>query len=292
MLIDEAQAAGQAVRADHPRHHRRQHQHLGLRLPGLQGHPAPRLPGRRPRREETLVRGVEMVGTPLSAMNKIMATGKTAGVFNGFCGAESGIVPGLDRGAGDAAAGDRAAAGGGGEGPPAAAAQSRRPSPASGRRPPEGPVPRGGSAQGRPVRRRCRAEEPGDVGHGLRARSSPSGGKRQQRDRGPGVVPDPEVLDVSVVAADEHPGVRRTPRRAPRGRRRRTSPVTTRRGPCPRVPGLVGDEVLEEREVHSLRGLARTSRRPPRASGVGRRVPGLLPARPVTSWASASPARS
>jgi predicted Zn-dependent protease len=43
--------------------------------------------------KETLVRGVEVVGTPLSAMNKIMATGKTPGVFNGFCGAESGNVP-------------------------------------------------------------------------------------------------------------------------------------------------------------------------------------------------------
>ena len=43
--------------------------------------------------KETLVRGVEVVGTPLSAMNKIMATGRTPGVFNGFCGAESGNVP-------------------------------------------------------------------------------------------------------------------------------------------------------------------------------------------------------
>lgn len=43
--------------------------------------------------KETLVRGVEIVGTPLSAMNKILATGKTVGVFNGFCGAESGSVP-------------------------------------------------------------------------------------------------------------------------------------------------------------------------------------------------------
>ncbi len=42
---------------------------------------------------ETLVRGVEIVGTPLSSINKIMATGKTQGVFNGFCGAESGNVP-------------------------------------------------------------------------------------------------------------------------------------------------------------------------------------------------------
>jgi len=43
--------------------------------------------------KETLVRGVEMVGTPLSAINKIMATGKKAGIFNGYCGAESGYVP-------------------------------------------------------------------------------------------------------------------------------------------------------------------------------------------------------
>ncbi len=42
---------------------------------------------------ETLVRGVEIVGTPLSAMSKILATGQTPGVFNGFCGAESGNVP-------------------------------------------------------------------------------------------------------------------------------------------------------------------------------------------------------
>jgi TldD protein len=43
--------------------------------------------------KQTLVRGVEIVGTPLSSMNKILATGKTPGVFNGYCGAESGNVP-------------------------------------------------------------------------------------------------------------------------------------------------------------------------------------------------------
>lgn len=43
--------------------------------------------------EESLVRGVEMVGTPLSSVAKIMATSNTVGVFNGFCGAESGMVP-------------------------------------------------------------------------------------------------------------------------------------------------------------------------------------------------------
>lgn len=43
--------------------------------------------------KETLVRGVEIVGTPLSAMNRILASGRKPGVFNGFCGAESGMVP-------------------------------------------------------------------------------------------------------------------------------------------------------------------------------------------------------
>ena len=42
---------------------------------------------------ETLVRGVEMVGTPLTTVSRIVATSDTAGVFNGFCGAESGFVP-------------------------------------------------------------------------------------------------------------------------------------------------------------------------------------------------------
>src|SRR5258708_40215931 len=43
--------------------------------------------------KETLVRGVEIVGTPLTSVNKVMATGPVQGVFNGFCGAESGMVP-------------------------------------------------------------------------------------------------------------------------------------------------------------------------------------------------------
>lgn len=43
--------------------------------------------------KEELVRGVEIVGTPLTTINKIVATGKKRGVFNGYCGAESGYVP-------------------------------------------------------------------------------------------------------------------------------------------------------------------------------------------------------
>ena len=41
----------------------------------------------------TLVRGVEIVGTPLLSINKIIATGDDPRVFNGYCGAESGFVP-------------------------------------------------------------------------------------------------------------------------------------------------------------------------------------------------------
>jgi TldD protein len=36
---------------------------------------------------------VEIVGTPLSSINRVLATGPTQGVFNGYCGAESGMVP-------------------------------------------------------------------------------------------------------------------------------------------------------------------------------------------------------
>jgi len=43
--------------------------------------------------EETLVRGAEIVGTPLVSINKIVATGSKYEVFNGYCGAESGYVP-------------------------------------------------------------------------------------------------------------------------------------------------------------------------------------------------------
>ena len=43
--------------------------------------------------KEELVRGVELVGTPLTSVNKIVATGGEPRVFNGFCGAESGYVP-------------------------------------------------------------------------------------------------------------------------------------------------------------------------------------------------------
>ena len=44
-------------------------------------------------REPELVRGVDLIGTPLSAFGKIVATGDSVDIFNGVCGAESGGVP-------------------------------------------------------------------------------------------------------------------------------------------------------------------------------------------------------
>jgi TldD protein len=44
-------------------------------------------------RPDQLVRGVDIVGTPLVSLTKIVGTGDTLEIFNGYCGAESGSVP-------------------------------------------------------------------------------------------------------------------------------------------------------------------------------------------------------
>jgi len=44
-------------------------------------------------RPDEMVRGVNIVGTPLISLRNIIATGDTPEVFNGYCGAESGSVP-------------------------------------------------------------------------------------------------------------------------------------------------------------------------------------------------------
>ncbi len=44
-------------------------------------------------RPDELIRGVDIVGTPLASFAKIMATSDKMQVFNGYCGAESGYVP-------------------------------------------------------------------------------------------------------------------------------------------------------------------------------------------------------
>jgi predicted Zn-dependent protease len=44
-------------------------------------------------RPDELVRGVDIVGTPLTSFSKILAAGDDPAVFNGTCGAESGSVP-------------------------------------------------------------------------------------------------------------------------------------------------------------------------------------------------------
>ncbi len=44
-------------------------------------------------RPDQLVRGVDIVGTPLVSLTKIVATSDKQEIFNGYCGAESGSVP-------------------------------------------------------------------------------------------------------------------------------------------------------------------------------------------------------
>ncbi len=44
-------------------------------------------------RPDELVRGVDICGTPLTSFSGIIATANDPGVFNGYCGAESGSVP-------------------------------------------------------------------------------------------------------------------------------------------------------------------------------------------------------
>jgi predicted Zn-dependent protease len=44
-------------------------------------------------RPDELVRGVDLIGTPLTSFSKIVAAGDKPEVFNGFCGAESGFIP-------------------------------------------------------------------------------------------------------------------------------------------------------------------------------------------------------
>lgn len=44
-------------------------------------------------RPDELIRGVDIVGTPLASFQKIVATSNRPEVFNGYCGAESGSIP-------------------------------------------------------------------------------------------------------------------------------------------------------------------------------------------------------
>jgi predicted Zn-dependent protease len=46
-----------------------------------------------PNGKEVCVRGVNFVGTPLQALNNIMAVGDELELDNGYCGAESGFIP-------------------------------------------------------------------------------------------------------------------------------------------------------------------------------------------------------
>jgi len=59
----------------------------------LQGDPYHCVQGLSGRRPDELIRGADIVGTPLASFAKILATSDRSQVFNGYCGAESGNVP-------------------------------------------------------------------------------------------------------------------------------------------------------------------------------------------------------
>jgi predicted Zn-dependent protease len=44
-------------------------------------------------RPDELVKGVSLIGTPLAMFSEIKACGDKSAVFNGYCGAESGMIP-------------------------------------------------------------------------------------------------------------------------------------------------------------------------------------------------------
>jgi TldD protein len=44
-------------------------------------------------RPDELIRGADIVGTPLSSFSRVLAAGARSEIFNGFCGAESGSLP-------------------------------------------------------------------------------------------------------------------------------------------------------------------------------------------------------
>lgn len=44
-------------------------------------------------RPDEIIRGVDIVGTPLASLENILSAGSDLGIFNGVCGAESGSVP-------------------------------------------------------------------------------------------------------------------------------------------------------------------------------------------------------
>jgi predicted Zn-dependent protease len=44
-------------------------------------------------RPDELVRGADLIGTPLTSFSKIVAASDKLEIFNGYCGAESGWVP-------------------------------------------------------------------------------------------------------------------------------------------------------------------------------------------------------
>ena len=197
--------------------------------------------------QEELVRGVELVGTPLAAVNKVLASGDEVRAFNGYCGAESGYVPVSTIAPAVLVSENRAAA--------HHPHRGARPAPARA-------LDRGGAAA--PLMGRCRAssagrhraqarqaqQERGDAGQVPHLADPQGRGAEPQHGNGvSGVVAVGEILEVAMIARD-HERVR-VPEPV---RQRPEHPVEPGKGlerslHGSGVPGLVGLEELEEDEV-------------------------------------------
>ena len=87
------QAPGEALRPALPRHLGRLHEHTRSGPQAFKVLPILVYRVWVDGRPDELVRGADLVGTPLSALSRIMAAGDDYQTFNGYCGAESGFVP-------------------------------------------------------------------------------------------------------------------------------------------------------------------------------------------------------
>ncbi len=88
MLIDEVMAE-QALWALLRGHHERFHHHTTRRAQAFSVVPVIVYKVYPDGRPDELIRGADIVGTPLASFAKIVATGDKQEVFNGYCGAES-----------------------------------------------------------------------------------------------------------------------------------------------------------------------------------------------------------
>ena len=92
-FVEEIKKQGKALRPVFRRYSRRLHAHQRALPQAFQVIPVMVWRVYADGRPDELVRGVDIVGTPLLSLNNIILTGDKLQVFNGICGAESGQVP-------------------------------------------------------------------------------------------------------------------------------------------------------------------------------------------------------